>query len=522
MGLDRVDRERQPLGDLGVGGRGGERGAVLERPAELDQDPPLARGDPRRRQRVRGDLGRVRASSPGARQRITVLPDADHVAVAQAPAPADPLAVHERAVLGEPVVDEGRVLADELDLGMERRDLAVALEPQVRRRAAADPELVRARLDADDALLVGLRRGRRGTAARRARRRSGPSAPARSARAVRGSRSSLPLHHPRDPRSQPSGGRPRRSLYPPPRFAGRCAERISRGGAPGGARPRRRHEPRRARARGRGGARRGRRGRPPRRLLRGGRRHPQRGRGLGRGRRRQGRPPESGRDRRARRRPGPDRVLEPAHRRRLEQGARRRGRDQLRDGGGAPDHARPVDGRPLLAGQRRGLRGHPPRRPRVRPVLPDDDHGRRHGLAREGAGSGRRRRRAAGDRDRQAPRRDRHRLRHPPRRLGADRLARRPPARARLHPRRRGRGRLRAPAHRRGEREGPRGARRERREAERDHHHRPDPGPQGADPDHRAGDREHGAGLGDHRPRRRDAAATASAPRPARPSTSTG
>ena len=40
-----------------------------------------------------------------------------------------------------------------------------------------------------------------------------------------------------------------------------------------------------------------------------------------------------------------------------------------------------------------------------------------------------------------------------------------PPARARLHPRRRGRGRLRPPAHRRGERAGPRGARRERRPA---------------------------------------------------------
>ena len=64
--------------------------------------------------------------------------------------------------------------------------------------------------------------------------------------------------------------------------------------------------------------------------------------------------------------------------------------------------------------------------------------------AGQGARPRRRRRRPAGDRDREAARRDRHRLRHPPRRLGADRLARRPPAGARLHPRRRGRGRLRA------------------------------------------------------------------------------
>ena len=71
----------------------------------------------------------------------------------------------------------------------------------------------------------------------------------------------------------------------------------------------------------------------------------------------------------------------------------------------------------------------------------------------------------AGDRHGQAPGRRRHRLRHPPRRLGADRLARRPPARARLHPRRRGRGRLRPAPDRGGERAGPRGAGRERGQA---------------------------------------------------------
>ena len=53
---------------------------------------------------------------------------------------------------------------------------------------------------------------------------------------------------------------------------------------------------------------------------------------------------------------------------------------------------------------------------------------------------GRGRRRPAGDRDREAAGRDRHRLRHPPCRLGADREPRRPAAGARLHPRRRGEG----------------------------------------------------------------------------------
>ena len=100
--------------------------------------------------------------------------------------------------------------------------------------------------------------------------------------------------------------------------------------------------------------------------------------------------------------------------------------------------------------------------------------------------------------------RDRHRLRHPPRRLGADRLARRPAAGTRLHPRRRGRGRLRAAADRRGERAGARRDRRERRQAGHHRHHRRDPRPSGAAPDHRRRGARHGARLGDRRPRRRD------------------
>ena len=54
-------------------------------------------------------------------------------------------------------------------------------------------------------------------------------------------------------------------------------------------------------------------------------------------------------------------------------------------------------------------------------------------------------------------------------------------------PRRRGRGRLRPRADRRGERAAARGARRDRRAPGRDHHHRADPGPPGAAADHRRG-----------------------------------
>ncbi len=139
--------------------------------------------------------------------------------------------------------------------------------------------------------------------------------------------------------------------------------------------------------------------------------------------------------------------------------ARGGGRDQLRDGGDPAHHARAGDGRALLAGRRRRLRRDPDRGAGVRSLLRHDDHGGRHRAAGEGPRARRRGGRAAGDRDGEAARRDRHRLRHPARRLGADRLARRAPAGARLHPGRRGRGRLRAPAHRRGERAGPRGAR---------------------------------------------------------------
>ena len=123
---------------------------------------------------------------------------------------------------------------------------------------------------------------------------------------------------------------------------------------------------------------------------------------------------------------------------------------------------------------------------------------------------GRRRRRPAGDRDREAARRGGHRVRHPPRRLGADREPRRPSAGARLHPRRRGRGRLRAPADRRGERAGARGPGRGGRAPGRDHHHGPGARPPGAAPDHRRGRARHAAGLGDRRPGRRVRRATAS------------
>ena len=161
--------------------------------------------------------------------------------------------------------------------------------------------------------------------------------------------------------------------------------------------------------------------------------------------RRGGRPPEAG--------PDPDRLPRAAHQSRARQVACRGGRHQLRDGGDPADHARPVDGRALLAGQPRRLHVGADRRARVRQALPDDDHGRRDVPPAKVLVLG------AGVAGLQAI--------ATAKRLGGVvtgfdvrsvvkeqvAVARRPLPRGRGRQGRRGRGRLRAAAHRRGERE---------------------------------------------------------------------
>ncbi len=95
--------------------------------------------------------------------------------------------------------------------------------------------------------------------------------------------------------------------------------------------------------------------------------------------------------------------------------------DGLRDGGDSPHLARPVDGRAVLAEQRRRLPRGAARRRGDGPLLPDADDRRGHDPAGEGARPRRRRGRPAGARDRQAPRRAHDRLRRAPggRRAGA-------------------------------------------------------------------------------------------------------
>ena len=83
--------------------------------------------------------------------------------------------------------------------------------------------------------------------------------------------------------------------------------------------------------------------------------------------------------------------------------AGRRGGDGVRDGGDPADQPRAVDGRAVVAGQRRRLQGGAPRRRALDALLPDADDRGGHDPAGEGAGARRRRRRAAGAGDRAAP-----------------------------------------------------------------------------------------------------------------------
>ena len=83
----------------------------------------------------------------------------------------------------------------------------------------------------------------------------------------------------------------------------------------------------------------------------------------------------------ARRRHRPDRLPRPALEPEDDAGARRRRRDGLRDGGDPAHLARAVDGRAVLAVQRRRLQVRPRRDEPPRPVPADDDDRRRHGSA---------------------------------------------------------------------------------------------------------------------------------------------
>ena len=172
---------------------------------------------------------------------------------------------------------------------------------------------------------------------------------------------------------------------------------------------------------------------------------------LGRRRRGQGRAAQPRGDRPPGLRQRPDRLPPAADRGRRDSRAGRLRRHRVRAGGRAAHLARAVDGRAVLAGQRRRLPRRAARRRAHGPLLPDADDRRGHDPARPRCWCS-------------APASPACR-RSPPRagsarrstgfdvrpRSGAGRVARRELPRVRPRRRRRGRGRLRARADRRGE-----------------------------------------------------------------------
>ena len=163
--------------------------------------------------------------------------------------------------------------------------------------------------------------------------------------------------------------------------------------------------------------------------------------------------------------------------------------------------ARPDDGRPVVAGQRRRVQGGAHRRQRLRALLPAADHGRRDRQAGQRPDPGHRRGRAPGDRHGQAPRRGREGLRRPTRDARAGRVARRPVREAQDDHRCDRRRRLRPRADPRGTGRPAGRAQRGHRRHGRGHHHGPGPGSQAARAGHgrrrrqdelRLGHRRHG------------------------------
>ena len=181
-----------------------------------------------------------------------------------------------------------------------------------------------------------------------------------------------------------------------------------------------------------------------------------------------------------------DRLPPAADRAGHGQGAGGRGRHVLRDGGHPAHHARAVDGRAVLPGHRGGLPGGADLRPGARALLPHAHHRGGHDPPRPGAGAGRRRRGAAGHRHLAAAGRGGARLRRALGGRGADPVAGREVREAGHRAGgRRGRGRLRAPADRRGAAAPARGAGRGDRPHGRRDLHRRGAGAQGAAADHR-------------------------------------
>ena len=141
MGLHGIDGEEQLLRDLVVGGRAGERASVLVGTTQRDQHAALGGRELHGGRDVARHLGPRLLVDPRGAEGHRGGAEAQGVAVDQAAPAVQALAVDERAVAGQPVVDERPVLLDPLEAGVEARDLLVPVEHDVRRLAAPDRDL---------------------------------------------------------------------------------------------------------------------------------------------------------------------------------------------------------------------------------------------------------------------------------------------------------------------------------------------------------------------------------------------
>ncbi len=153
VGLDRLDRQHELVGDRAVGGRHARLRALRQRATQGDQHAALHRRQVGCRDRVDGEPGtgaRAGRRSEGQRRRA----DPHDVAVVQAPAPADALTADVRAVARQAVVDHRPATRNANQLGVPARGLLVPVQRDVARVAAADPQPLVGRLEYPDALVV--------------------------------------------------------------------------------------------------------------------------------------------------------------------------------------------------------------------------------------------------------------------------------------------------------------------------------------------------------------------------------
>ncbi|CAA9496551.1 MAG: hypothetical protein AVDCRST_MAG85-1503 [uncultured Solirubrobacteraceae bacterium] len=153
MRLDRIDGQEELLGDRLIGRRRREL-RLLVRTAERLEHPALRRRELRHSAAAGGDrrTGVLVLRHPDRDQRLARL---DHVAVAKPLASRDARPVEPGPVARQPVVDEGPLGAELLELRVQPRHLGVPAERDVVRRPAPDRHPRLARMEREERLPAG-------------------------------------------------------------------------------------------------------------------------------------------------------------------------------------------------------------------------------------------------------------------------------------------------------------------------------------------------------------------------------